>query len=150
MSRSRLATLALSALLLPACIVYVEEDGSAEFEVDPPAENVAPTIEDAAAGCYWSPAYKDYIWWFEATIWDANGLRDVEVVYADVYEYGTGEWVDTFELYDETDDPMIWFSDWLEYSTWLDCSYGDYFVDITVFDSEDAYDFTQVLPDTEI
>ena len=147
MNASRLATAALAAFLLPACIVYVEDDGTSSYQVEAPTENVAPEIEDAAAGCYWSPAYSDYIWWFEATIWDANGLRDIEVVYADVYEYDSGEWVDSFELYDETNDPMVWYSDWMEYSTWLDCSSGDYFVDVTVFDSDDAYDFTQVLLD---
>jgi hypothetical protein len=149
MSASRMATAALAVFLLPACVIYVDDDhhGSDYTYDETPGENVAPEIEEAAAGCYWSPAYNDYIWWFAATIWDANGFGDVQVVYADVYEYGTGEWVDSFEMYDETDDPMIWYSDWLEYSTWLDCSYGDYFVDITVFDEDDAWDFTQVLLD---
>jgi len=146
MNAFRLAPVLAAAFLLPACIVYVDDDGSTSPQVENPTENVAPTIEDASAGCYWSPAYKDYIWWFEATIWDANGFNDVEVVYADVYDHDSGEWIDSFELYDETNDPMVWYSDWLEYSTWLDCTSGDYFVDVTVFDSEDAYDFTQVLP----
>ncbi len=149
MTASRLATAALAVFLLPACVVYIEDDNDSPSPLETPTENVAPEIEEAAAGCYWSPAYKDYIWWFEAVIWDPNGHRDVDVVYADVYEFDSGEWVDSFELYDETNDPMVWFSDWLEDSTWLDCSRGDYFVDITVFDGDDLYDFTQVLPEDD-
>jgi hypothetical protein len=108
-------------------------------------ENAAPYILMADAGCYWEPAYRDELWYFEADVDDADSPFDVVAVYADVYDDFTGEWVDSFELF-PTDDPYFWVSDWMGSSTWLDCHYGGYVVDFVAYDSFDAMDIVSVYP----
>ena len=107
--------------------------------------NYAPEILDADAGCYWDSYYYDDIWYFEAAVDDLDGPRDVEAVWADVYDEWSGDLVESFELY-PTNDPHIWFSDWLGSSTWLDCMYYDYTVDIVAYDSFDDSDWVTVIP----
>lgn len=126
------------------CIVY-EDDGPDPYEPPPPAVNAAPYVIGADAGCFYDGYYDDDIWYFEADADDPDGPLDVVAVYADVYDQRTGEWQDSFELY-PTDDPVYWFSDWLGSTTWLDCWYGGYVVDIVAYDSFDAYDIVSVRP----
>ena len=59
-----------------------------------------------------------------------------------------GNYIDGFELYQENPDPDVWFSDWLQYSTYLDCYYGGYQVDIIAYDSYEDYDAVTVIPTT--
>ncbi|MCK6506409.1 hypothetical protein L6R53_24050 [Myxococcota bacterium] len=137
-SRAVTALLSLTALSA-GCIVY-EDPG-------PPAPgpgNYAPFVEWADAGCYWDGYYADHIWYFEADVTDPDGALDVVAVYADVYD-SRGEWVDSFELF-PTQDPVYWFSDWLGSSTWLDCGYRGYLVDIVAYDSFDAVDVLTITP----
>ena len=137
---NRVATLALATLGLSGCLVY--EDGG-----PPPGPvNGAPYVAWADAGCYYDAGYRDDIWYFEADADDPDGALDVVAVYADVYD-ARGEWADSFELF-PTQDPVYWFSDWLGSSTWLDCGYGGYSVDIVAYDSFDAYDVLTIVPKT--
>ena len=140
----------VALVLAPGCII-VDEGPSPSSNPgggnDAVWTNSAPTIDWATSGCYWDSYYYDDIWYFEADVFDADSVWDVTAVYADVYDGWTGEWVDSFELY-ETTDPKVWFSDWLGSTTYLDCYYSDYEVDIVVYDSMDAYDVLTISPDT--
>ncbi len=132
--------IALAALLIaPACIVY-EDDGHPHY-------NDPPEVYWAEAGCYWDGYYHDDIWYFEAEVDDYDSVWDVTEVYADVYIARTGEFADGFELF-PTNDPYYWFSDWLGSTTWLDCGFGGYVVDIIAYDSYGAYDVLTVDPYT--
>lgn len=146
--RPRFMTLAPVLAIAAAasgCIVY-EDDGPPPYDdPPPPAQNAAPYVLGADAGCFYDGYYADDIWYFEADANDPDGPLDVVAVYADVYDQRTGEWQDSFELY-PTDDPVYWFSDWLGSTTWLDCWYGGYVVDIIAYDSFDAYDIVSVRP----
>lgn len=140
------ALIALAALATSGCVVY-SDDGPSDVIVVEPGGNVAPYILSADAGCYYDGAYRDDIWYFEADVDDGNGPLDVAAVYADVYDSYTGAWVETFELY-PTNDPYIWFSDWLGGTTYLDCFYRGYEVDIVAYDSFDAFDAITIIPYT--
>lgn len=130
---------ALVALLpLAGCIVY-DDSGPAPAPV-----NSAPFVEDAVAGCYWEPAYRDHIWYFEAVVSDPDGPLDVVAVYGDVYDR-QGVLIDSFDVL-PTSDPYVWFSDWLGSSTWVDCAYPYYTVDIVAYDSFDAWDVLTIVP----
>ena len=142
----RAVTLTLSATLAAlatGCIIVDDNDAPDVVVVG----NAAPYVAYADAGCYWSDWEYDYVWWFEAEVWDDDGYGDIEAVYADIYD-ARGNWVDTFELYDETNYPELWFSDWLQYYSYMDCSYGGYVVDIVAYDWSGAYDVTSVTPMT--
>lgn len=135
---SRLAPLLFAAL--PACIVV--DDHHPE---PAPYVNYAPYLNYGEAGCYWDDYYRDFIWYFEADVDDPNGVYDVISVWADVYDGPTGVMVDSFELY-PTNDPYVWFSDWLGGSTYLSCGYPDYEVDLVAYDSYEAYGVVTVYP----
>lgn len=145
--RSRLFPL-LAAGLLGGCVVYADDDDDVIVHDHPPAANYAPVVTWADGGCYWDGYYHDHIWWFEADIDDPNSPYDVVAVYADVYDSYSGGWVDSFELY-PTNDAYYWFSDWLGSSTWLDCSYGGYVVDIVAYDALEASGVGTFYPATE-
>lgn len=117
----------LVALLATGCFVYTDGPGP-----DGPPANAAPTIEWADASCYWDEVYRDDVWWFEADVYDDDGLGDIVAVYADVYDGYTLEWVDSFELYH--DGGPTWYSAWQGHSTYLDCAYYDYIVDFVAED----------------
>ncbi|MEL6349674.1 MAG: hypothetical protein AAFV53_41605 [Myxococcota bacterium] len=140
------ALLGVAALTLSGCVVYSDGGvgggggGATPF-------NFSPFVSYADAGCYYDGAYQDNIWYFEADVDDGDGPLDITQVYADVYDGYTGQYIETFELY-PTNDPYIWFSDWLEYSTYLDCYYRGYEVDIVAYDAYDAFDVVTVLPAT--
>lgn len=132
-------SLVLLAAALPACVI-VDEDPHPT-----PYVNYAPIVTYAEAGCYWDGYYADYIWYFQAEADDPNGVYDVVSMWADVYDGPTGAWVDSFELY-PTNDPYVWFSDWLGSTTYLSCGYPNYEVDIVAYDSYESYDVVTVLP----
>lgn len=137
---ARASLLPLALLPLAACVI---DEG-------PPAPqpNYPPTVVAAEAGCYYDDYNRDFIWYFTAEVQDPNGPYDVIAVYADVYD-AYDNWVDTFELYVEGGAPDVWFSDWLQYSTYLDCYYGGYLVDIVAYDTHEAWHLVSVYPYTE-
>ena len=141
------ALIALGMLAFPGCVVYSSGGGGGGGGTVYPEPNYAPYINYGDAGCYYDPGYRDDIWYFEADVSDGNGPLDVVAVYADVYDGFTGQWVESFELY-PTNDPYIWFSDWLGGTTWLDCFYRGYEVDFVAYDAYDAFDVITVLPYT--
>ncbi len=133
----------LAFLPLVGCVVSIQETPTKS--VDPPPAEVAPYIEWADAGCYWSSYDGDFVWWFEADVLDGNGIFDVDAVYADVLDWN-GNWIDSFELFRDGSDPILWYSDWLELSTWLDCRYNDYLVEFVAYDALGAMDTVDVIP----
>ncbi|MFT5685356.1 MAG: hypothetical protein ACI8RZ_006307 [Myxococcota bacterium] len=140
-----LAIIGLAAMTTSGCVVYSDGGGGGGYVE--PVPNATPYINWANAGCYYDGSFNDDIWYFEADVDDANGVNDVTAVYADVYDVRTGQWVETFELF-PTNDPYIWFSDWLGQSTYLDCNYGGYEVEIVAYDIFDAYDVLSLAPAT--
>ena len=133
--------IALTALPLAGCLYY---------EADPPApgprNDGAPLFVYADAGCYPDEYYHDFVWYFDADVDDPDGAIDVVAVYADVYDTWDGSWVDGFELYPE--NGLTWFSAWIGDTTWLNCDYPGYVVDLTAIDSWDADTVATVSPDT--
>ena len=95
----------------------------------------SPFIEWADSGCYWDSYYGDYIWCSRLMSLTQTAFYDVAEVYADVYDDYWGEWVETPELLQESPNPDNWFSDWMQYSTYLDCGYSGYTVEFVVYDS---------------
>lgn len=113
---------------------------------EPPPINWAPEVIGAEAGVYWDNYYADDIWYFEAEVDDFDGPYDVVEVWADVYdEWGGGVYLESFELF-PTDDPWLWFSDWLGQSVWLDPFYAGYTVDFVAYDAYDAMSAVTVVP----
>ncbi len=140
-----LALIAVAAATLgTGCIVY-ETGGSVAPPPPAPVVNDVPEILEADAGCYFDRAHRDDIWLFEAVVDDPNGVYDVVSVWADVYDDWDGSLVESFELF-PTDDPYLWWSDWLGSTTWLACGYGYYSVDLVAYDSLDAVDAVTVVP----
>ena len=138
-------TLALGAIsLTTGCVVYTDDH---DHQDPPEYVNYTPHVSWAESGCYYDDYNNDFIWWFETEIFDDNGRQDIVAVYADVYSFH-GNLVDSFELYNETADPDIWFSDWLQWSTNLDCYNDGYEVDIVAYDSFDTYDAVTIYPYT--
>ena len=135
------------ALMLSACEITVYDDTgrSSGHPDNTPPVNHAPNIQYADGGCYWDGNYRDDIWYFDADVTDPDGVYDVVAVYADVYDMYTGWLEDSFELF-ATNDPIYWTSDWMGSSTWLDCDYGGYVVDIVAYDTLDAMDVESFMP----
>lgn len=127
------------------CIIIDADDD--QVVVDQPVYNTPPAVYDGEAGCYYDRNNRDDIVWFEAWVDDADGWRDVMSVWADVYDDSTGQLVQTFELY-PTDDPNLWFSDWLVSTTWIDCWYPWYSVDLIAYDSFDEAGGLLIYPAT--
>lgn len=147
MKNARLLTALLATSLTSGCVIYTDDDDN---DYTPPPQqdvNYAPLIGFAEAGCYWDNYNGDFIWYFDSHVFDDDGWRDIRSVHADVYD-AYGDWVDSFELYRETPDPDVWFSDWLQYSTYLDCYYGGYTVDFVAYDQYEAYDIVSTQPYT--
>ena len=144
----KLTTIALALLVTTGCIIHTS-DRDDEFEVDVPVvdTNYAPIVTFADAGCYWDSYYHDDIWYFEADVDDYDGPLDVVQVWADVYDEWDGSFVESFELF-PTDDPYLWYSDWLGSSTWLDCWYDNYSVDIVAYDTWNDYDYMTIWANT--
>ena len=146
---TRIAFILTGLITATGCVISVEDDTRRDRHPEVAVVyNVAPTVWDGEAGCYWDSYYGDDIWYFEADVDDADGPGDIVSVWADVYDEGHGgAYVESFELY-PTNDPYIWFSDWMGSSTWLDCWYGGYTVDLIAYDSFDDYDYLTVWADT--
>ena len=131
-----------------ACEVTVHEHDHDEYVVPvQPIVEEAPFIEWADAGCFWSSFEGDFLWWFQADVFDANGFEDVSAVYADVLDWN-GQWVDSFELYQDYNQQLTWYSDWRELSTWLDCRYPDYLIEFVAYDWLGGVDAIDVVPAT--
>ena len=144
---TRIALTALGIAVLPACVVYVDESADTgpplvvEEVVVVEEANYAPEVIGADAFVYYDPVYADDIWAFEATVDDLNGPFDVVSVWADIYdESAGGVWVESFELY-PTNDPYLWYSDWLGSTTWLNPYHVGYTVDIVAYDAYDAFGY---------
>jgi hypothetical protein len=141
----RLLATALALSFTTGCVVYSDDHDHQDEPVVVETANYAPVIDYAEAGCYWDSYNGDFVWYFDSQVWDSEDW--VTGVYADVYD-ARGEWVDSFELYNETADPYIWFSDWLQYSTYLDCYYGGYVVDFVAYDAYEHAEIITVYPYT--
>ena len=139
----RATALSMALISLSACIVVDDDDNN-----NPPPQNYPPTVVAGEAGCYYDDYNHDFIWYFTAEVHDPNGPGDVMMVWGDVYD-AYGNPVDSFELYPEGQSPEIWFSDWLQYSTYLDCYYGGYVVDLVAYDYTESYHAISVYPYTE-
>lgn len=134
----RLGILAPLIGLATGCIVNVDGPGQ--------APNLKPEVVAPLAGCYWSPADNTYVWYFDTYADDPDGAWDVDEVWADVYDLYYGDaFIQSFPLY-RTNDPSRWYSDWLGWSTSLDCRYGGYVVDIVAYDAYGAFDLKTVTP----
>lgn len=144
---TRLLTLASLIAVGTGCIIYDSGPDTVVVDRDP-VINRAPWVDDAWAGCYYDRANADDIIDFQAWVSDADGVFDVTYVQADVYD-ARGNLVQSFELY-PTDDPSLWFSDWLVSTTFIDCWYGGYTVDVTAYDSYDAYGYLTIYPETYV
>lgn len=142
----RLITALAALTFASGCVVY-DNDGPRQQPSTPTYVNYTPTVAWAEAGCYWDDYNQDFIWWFQTEVFDDNGRQDLIGVYADVYDV-YGNYIDGFELYQEDRDPDVWFSDWLQYSTALDCYYGGYEVDIIAYDSYEDTGAVTVIPAT--
>ena len=142
----KLLLVAVTLAAASGCVIY--DDGPDYRPApEPVVVNYAPTVLWADAGCYYDNAYRDDIWFFEADVDDLDGPLDVVSVWADVYDEWDGSYVASFELF-PTADPYIWYSDWLGRSTYLDCFYPNYSVDIVAYDSFDDFGYTTVWADT--
>ena len=144
---TRIATLALALAVSTGCIFV--DDGNDPVIIDdtPMFVNSAPFVDDAAAGCFFDDFNLDDVWYFEALVDDPDGVLDVMQVWADVYDDRTGELVQSFELY-PTDDPFLWYSDWLASTTYLNCWYDLYSIDVIAYDSFDDWSAVTILPAT--
>lgn len=145
-----LSLAAVSLFGLSGCVVhsYDYDEPDTVVIVDPGPVNYSPVVLGADAGVYWDGYYGDDIWYFEADVDDGDSPYDVIGVWADVYdEYAGGVYVESFELF-PTDDPYLWYSDWLGRTTYLDPFYPGYTVDIVAYDSYEAFDVVTLWPST--
>jgi hypothetical protein len=135
--------------LIAAAALFVAVGTGCVYTVEDADRNFAPDIVAPLAGCYWSPADNTYIWWFDTFVDDPNGPFDVQEVWADVYDVPYGDrLVQSFPL-QRTADADRWYSDWLGWSTQLDCRYDGYVVDIVAYDRADAWGLKTVSPATD-
>ncbi len=117
-----------------------------------PGPNYPPEIEFARAGCRYDGFQQDVVWTFDARVRDPNGFADVDAVWADVYDMEDpgAEPLESFPLFSrrhgETARRIDWYSDWLEFSTVLDCGYPEYEVDIVAYDRAGELDVVTVIP----
>lgn len=142
-----LPVLALASTLVSGCIVVDADDDRCYDCGTHTVVNYAPELIDGEAGCFYDDYEIDDIWYFEAVVDDRDGLGDVTAVWADVYDEYNGELIESFELY-PTEYGDVWYSDWLGRTTWLDCFYPDYTVDLVVYDSYEDTDWITVVPYT--
>jgi hypothetical protein len=142
-----LPALALTTTLATGCIVIDDNDDWNDPCCDGPpvVVNHAPEVWDGEAGCYYDGYNRDDIVYFEAVVDDPDGLGDVVEVWADVYDTYDGTLVESFELY-ATTERGVYFSDWLGHTTWIDCAYPGYEVDLVAYDSYDDYGVLTVIP----
>lgn len=139
---NRLSIVAAVIALLSGCTIYNNDRDDNYVEVIP---NYIPEVYDGASGCYWDNVSYDDIWYFEAYVDDMDGLGDITEVWADVIDDRSGHIVESFELY-PTEDPYVWFSDWMGSTTQLTCINRVYSVDLVAYDVLGDTDILNVLP----
>lgn len=148
---TRLFTLALAVAALTGCIIIDRDDPDTIIVDDPGTPpvvvNASPFVFDGAAGCYYDAFNADDILYLNAWVDDPDGTFDVVSVWADVYDDRTGELVQSLELF-PTNHPQEWFSDWLVSTTWFDCWYPFYSIDLVAYDTYDAWGVLTVVPAT--
>lgn len=139
------------AALLPGCVVV--DDGpdhlttTTTTTVWVPA-NEAPYVSDGAAFVFYDPVSDDDVWAFEAVVDDPDGVGDVIGVWADVYDEGNGgRLMESLELF-PTEDPYVWYSEWLGSTSTLDPFYTEYAVDLVVYDTFEDFGWLTVVPTT--
>lgn len=138
----------LVASQLVGCTVYTSDTVIVDQPAPAPHLNLPPEIISVESGVYWDSFNRDDIWYFDAYVTDPNGPFDIIAVWADVYDdYRGGFLVDAFELY-PTDDPYVWFSDWLGHTTYLDPFYTGYTVEFVVYDSWESVTIAAAVPYT--
>jgi hypothetical protein len=140
----RLASFSLLAFVTTGCIVIDDEPNGPCCDT-PVNVNDAPVVFDGEAGCFWDRANRDDIWYFEAAVEDWDGQGDIIGVWADVYDEYDGTLVQSFELF-PTNDPYVWYSDWLGRSTWMDCTYRGYTVDLVAYDQLESVGVLTLVP----
>ena len=144
MRSSTLIMTAATIAGLSGCVIVTEDVNTAPG----PVFNTAPIVTSADAFCVYDRSYSDDIWDFSATVDDYDGVYDVVQVWADVYdEYAGGTLIESFELY-PTNDPYLWWSDWLGRTTLLDPYYDGYTVDLVAYDSFNEFGVTTIWLDT--
>ena len=105
--------------------------------------NDPPSILWAEVTCSYDEPLDDWIWTFDAEVFDRDGADDVRQVEAQVFDDRTGRWVDAFAL-ERTADPEWWGVSWVEADTALFC--GDrYAIDFIATDWDGATDLYGVL-----
>lgn len=143
---TRIIALTLGIAALTGC-VFVDPSPPVHHDPVVVVTNSPPVVFDGWSACSFDAGYNDDIWSFEADVDDADGVLDVVQVWADVYDDNTGELVRSFELYPGA-DPAVWYADFLASTTYLDCWYGGYSVDLVAYDSLDDYGVLTIYPDT--
>lgn len=141
-----LTSTVLLSTLLSGCVVHSYDVDDDRDVVVVPA-NYAPQVIDADAGVFYDAYARDDVWYFDAAVDDPDNVYDVVSVWADVYDERSGALVESFELY-PTDDPFIWYAEYLGRTTWLDPYYRNYSVDIVAYDTYDTYDVYTVWANT--
>ncbi len=135
-------TLSLLLAVASGCVILVDDEWAAW------TWNWDPVVYDGDAGCVWDSALRENVWYFEAEVDDWDGPEDIWFVEANVYdEWRGGRLVDAFELA-PTEDPWIWYGEWMEFSTALDCRYTGYSVDLIAWDFYEGWGVLTLTPRT--
>ena len=145
MLRPHLVPGALLVTLLPGCVIYDDPDPgyfttTTTTTVYVPV-NAAPYVVEAEAYVFFDPVHDDDVWAFEAVVDDEDGIGDVIGVWADVYDGDV--LLETFELY-PTEDPYVWYSEWLGSTSTLDPFWPGYSVDFVVYDTYEDFGWVTV------
>jgi len=83
---------------------------------------------------------------FDAVVYDLDGVGDVAIVYVEIFDDYTGQFVDTFDLYPSTS--FLWQADVAVRDTYLVPDfYADYSVDFIVEDFQGEGEVVTILPD---
>lgn len=135
---TRITGLAVLLALGTGCIIVRHDHVGPDY--DPPVVDVndPPYVLDAYGGCGFDAELGTDVITFDASVTDPDGDLDVMQVWADVYDDASGELIESFPLYAEGGER--WWSDWLADSSYVDCWYPGYSVDVVAYDSFDAYD----------
>lgn len=144
---------ALAALSTAACEPYYNDPyggPSAPPPGPPPPShvNVAPYVVAADAGVFYDAMIREDIWYFDASVDDADGPLDVTDVWAYVYDdYLGGGPIASFELL-PTRDATGWYAEYAAFDIGLDPFYPYYTVEIVAIDSYGAEDAVSLAPYT--
>lgn len=144
---NRIFTVAAALAMIQGCVIYADGDGPADDDIIIIDDNFAPDIIDAQAGCFYDNYLAMDIWYFDASVDDPDGPFDTYEVFADVYDDLTGELIESFELFG-TEDPYLWTSEWDAATTYIDCWYPWYTVEVVAYDFDSAWDQVSIIPET--